>query len=167
MNIVGRADWWFRFRAQDLLNWLGRKFGITRKPILINSLIALAVSWAWFCSSERNWFMISLDVLTLIINLLLGASFIYNIDKRHGEEANWERGKWYRTMWIIGLPLQLALVAIVIVGAIIVATMRDFELSVAYPAFLISQFLLFWVAACVEAPPKELKQQKVLAYNRG
>lgn len=153
MSFIGSIDWYFRHKCQALLNFLGRKFGVTRKLAIINSFILFLISFSW--TNRHDHFLgLLFTVVVIAINFGIIAIFLYFCDQKDGEARNWEFGKVYRWTWLF---LGLVFSPVIILSHSL--KVDDFISDLT----LVAQGFMIYFPTCIEAPPREKKERRVLA----
>lgn len=150
-------DWWIRLRYQDLLNWSGKKFGATRKTYAVNGAYVYFISTGYHSLSEGY---IPFIILSAVAILMVSFTAFFNLkvcEIEGGEDYIWHTDKWLRRFIVVLVLVKLMFYSI--------APDDFFSLeNLSGTLSIVSLSTVLWITTCKEAPPKEKKEAKKLAY---
>lgn len=155
-------DWKLRFYAQELLNWLGLKFGLTRRPIVQNGYAAHLCSILYLMAVATTtlpwWAWIFLPFAILFYGAIWAVA-IANLRKTNGHDENWELLRTWRWMFLLFLLLDIFLLVVHVIGG----TPATILMEIIELGGSLGFLLACYVASCIEAPPKRKTEARRLA----
>jgi len=150
--MIGWLDWKGRFYSQELLNWSGQKFGMTRMS-WVRNCAAFMIAQKMYCCVAGHvsslWDMLMAAALIILI-LIMVASIRDSFAKEDAHEKNWTGWRNWR-MFCMGF------LAIDVMWLFFVAALEPWL----HAAGQIAMLLMFWIAACIEAPPKKRREPEI------
>jgi hypothetical protein len=150
-------DWKLRWLTQEVLNWGGVRFGWTKRGVM-RQLIILNIAAFLYMIHQRSleeplwqtaiWFF--LVAFVKVFWILPCWAFT---NRQTGPETCWEFTGFFRKMILILFPLFTTLT--VLAGA------YNFKLLIGDIEDL-TYLAIFYVASCINPPPKETRKRTVL-----
>ena len=149
-------DWKGRFWAQEILNRLGLKFGVTRAGAVVNTMVLnlSLYGYSLFNDWPVPWGLQLIGGIVIILNILITWIMVYNLKRPKGEETNWMAWMWMRRFHIIILPVNFTFAMIGLA-----AGQWDWD-SLFNWLYIISFNTAFWFSACIEPPAKKKRESK-------
>jgi hypothetical protein len=161
--LFAKLDLWILWRHQHLLNFLGKKFGVTKQVVVHSCLFWLGVAHLSILVETFNdlslfWWL----VINLCNLIFVGWLFIVCLAACESNDYAYKvykRMEFIRIMWLLFLPLDVWLTVLKFRSGSF--TLLEWGGCVDILLALISVYF----ACCVEPPPKERKEELKPAFS--